>query len=132
MVKYDDFIYIFHGKRLVKRGAPVDKTFFLEQTLENKFSEIVVGTLTVSPLPRRRLRLLLLPILLVGSFGRNFWIHSPRVARGLRRKWRRDLARLGLSKGVKAECCFDWRIWKVLGGLTIGSTDFTWRYCGVK
>jgi hypothetical protein len=28
MVKYDDFIYIFHGKRFVKRGAPIDKTFF--------------------------------------------------------------------------------------------------------
>jgi hypothetical protein len=53
MVKCDDFVYIFHGKRFAKRGAPVDKTFFLEQTLGNKFSEIVVGTLTVSPLPRR-------------------------------------------------------------------------------
>jgi hypothetical protein len=102
MVKYDDFVYIFHGKRFAKRGAPVDKTFFLEQTLGNKFSEIVVGALTVRPLPRRRLRLLLLPILLIGSLGRHFWIRSPRVARRLRRKGRRDLARLGLSKGVKA------------------------------
>jgi hypothetical protein len=58
MVKYDDFVYIFHGKRFAKRGAPVDKTFFLEQTLGNKFHEIIVGALTVSPLPRRRLRLL--------------------------------------------------------------------------
>jgi hypothetical protein len=33
MVKCDDFVYIFHGERFAKRGAPVDKTFFLEQTL---------------------------------------------------------------------------------------------------
>jgi hypothetical protein len=55
MVKCDDFVYIFHGKRFAKRGTPVDKTFFLEQTLENKFCEIIVGALTVSPFPRRRL-----------------------------------------------------------------------------
>jgi hypothetical protein len=65
MVKYDDFVYIFHGKRFMKGGVPVDKTFVLEQTLGNKFFEIIVGALTVSPLPRRRLRLLLLPILLI-------------------------------------------------------------------
>jgi hypothetical protein len=72
MVKYDNFVYIFHGKRFAKRGAPVDKTFFLKQTLGNKFYEIIVGALTVSPFPRWRLRLLPLPILLVGSFGRHF------------------------------------------------------------
>jgi hypothetical protein len=93
MVKCDDFVYIFHGKRFAKRGAPVDKNFFLEQTLRNKFSEIIIGALTVSPLPRRQLRLLLLPILLVGSLGRHFWIRSPRVARGLRRKGQRDWIR---------------------------------------
>jgi hypothetical protein len=86
MVKCDDFVYIFHGKRFTKRGAPVDKTFFLEQTLENKCSEIVVGALTVSLFRRRRLQLLLLPIHLVGSLGRHFWIRSPRVAWGLWRK----------------------------------------------
>jgi hypothetical protein len=64
MVKCDDFVCIFHGERFTKRGAPADKTLILEQTLGNKFFEIVVGALTVSPLPRRRLRLLLLPILL--------------------------------------------------------------------
>jgi hypothetical protein len=64
MVKYDDFVYIFHGERFTKRGAPVDKTLVLEQSLGNKFFEVVVGALTVSPLPRRRLLLLLLPILL--------------------------------------------------------------------
>jgi hypothetical protein len=37
MVKCDNFVYIFHGKRFAKRGAPVDKTFVLEQTLGNKF-----------------------------------------------------------------------------------------------
>jgi hypothetical protein len=99
MVKCDDFVYSFHGKRFPKRGAPVDKTFFLEQTLGNKFDEIIVGALTVSPFPRRRLRLLSLPILLVGSLGCHFWIRSPRVAWGMRRKGRRDLARLGLYKG---------------------------------
>jgi hypothetical protein len=72
MVKCDDFFYIFHGKRFVKRRAPVDKTFFLKQTLRNKFHEIIVGALTMSPFPRRRLRLLPLPILLVGSFGHHF------------------------------------------------------------
>jgi hypothetical protein len=96
IVKYDDFVHIFHGKRFAKRGTPVDKTFFLKQTLGNKFHEIIVGALTVSPFPRWRLRLLPLPILLVGSLGRHFDICSPRVAQGLRRKGRRDLARLGL------------------------------------
>jgi hypothetical protein len=127
MVKCDDFVYIFHGERFVKRGMPVDKTLVLEQTLGNKFFEIVVGTLTVSPLSRRWLRLLFLPILLVRSLGRHFMIRSPRVARG-----RRDLVGLGLSKEVKVECGFIWRIWKVLGGLQIASTVFTWRYRGVK
>jgi hypothetical protein len=131
MVKCDDFVYIFHGKRFTKRGAPVDKTLVLEQTLGNKFFEVIVGALTVSPLPRRRLRLLL-PILLVRSLGRHFLICSPRVARGLRRKGRRDLARLGLSKGVKAECGSHWGISKALGGLQIGSADFTRRYRRVK
>jgi hypothetical protein len=82
MVKCDNFVYIFHGKRFMKGGAPVGKTFFLEQTLRNKFHEIIVGALTVSPLPRRRLRLLAPPILLVGSLGCHFWIRSPRVAWG--------------------------------------------------
>jgi hypothetical protein len=133
MVKCDDFVYIFHRERFAKRGAPVNKTFFLEQTLENEFSEIVVGTRTVSPLLRRRLRLLLLlPILLIGSVGCHFWIYSPRVARELRRKGQRDLTRLGFSKGVKVECGSDWGIWKVLGGLQIGSIDFTWCYRRVK
>jgi hypothetical protein len=70
MVKCDDFVYIFHGKRFAKRGAPVDKTFVLKQTHGNKFHEIIVGALTVSPFPRRQLRFLPLPILLVGPFGR--------------------------------------------------------------
>jgi hypothetical protein len=56
MVKYDDFIYIFHGERFVKRGVPVDKTLVLEQSLGNKFIEVAEGALTVSPLPRRWLR----------------------------------------------------------------------------
>jgi hypothetical protein len=131
MVKCDDFVYIFHAKRFAKRGAPVDKTLVFEQTLRNKFFEIVVGALTVSPLPRRRLHLLLLLILLK-SLGRNFWIRSPRVVRGLRRKGRGDLVGLGFSKGVKAECGSDWGIWKVLGGLQTKSTVFTWRYRRVK
>jgi hypothetical protein len=72
MVKCDDFIHIFHRNWFAKRGAPVDKTFFLKQTLGNKIHEIIVGALTVSPFPTRRLRLLPLPILLVGSLGRHF------------------------------------------------------------
>jgi hypothetical protein len=127
MVKCDDFIYIFHGERFAKRGAPVDKTLVLEQSLGNKFIEIVDGALTVSPLPRWRLRLLLLPILL-RSLGRHFQIRSPRVARGLRGKGWGDLVGLGLSKRERAECASIWGIWKVLGRLPIGSTIFTWRY----
>jgi hypothetical protein len=103
MVKYDDFIYIFHGERFAKRGTPVDKTLVLEQSLGNKFIEIVDGELTVSPLPGWRLRLLLLPILL-RSLGRNFQICSPRVARGLQGKGWEDLVGLGLSKRERAEC----------------------------
>jgi hypothetical protein len=131
MVKCDNFVYIFHGERFRKRGAPVDKTLVLEQALGNKFFEIVVGAPTVSSLPRRRLRLLLLPILL-RSLGRHFLIRLPRVARGLRRKGRRDLVGLGFSKRVRAECGSVCVIWKVLGGLQIGSTVFTWRYRWVK
>jgi hypothetical protein len=71
MVKCDDFLYIFHGERFAKRGAPVDKTLVLEQSLGNKFIEVIEGALTVSPLPRWRLRLLLLPILLI-SLGHHF------------------------------------------------------------
>jgi hypothetical protein len=123
MVKYDDFIYIFHGERFTKRGAPVDKTLVLEQSLGNKFIEIIDGALTVSPLPRRRLRLLLLPILL-RSLGCHFQIRSPRVARGLRGKGQGDLVGLGLAKRVKAERGFIWEILEVLGGLQIGSTIF--------
>jgi hypothetical protein len=55
IIKCDNFIYIFHGERFAKRGAPVDKTLALEQSLRNKFIEIIDGALTVSPLPRRRL-----------------------------------------------------------------------------
>jgi hypothetical protein len=82
MVKCDDFVYIFHGEMFVKGGVPVDKTLVLEQSLGNKFIEVVEGALTVSPLPIRRLRLLLLPILF-RSLGRHFCIRSPRVAWGL-------------------------------------------------
>jgi hypothetical protein len=71
MVKCDDFVYIFHGERFAKRGVPVDKILVLEQSLGNKFIEVVEGALTVGPLPRRRLRLLRLPILL-RSLGRHF------------------------------------------------------------
>jgi hypothetical protein len=132
MVKYDNFVYIFHGKRFAKRRAPVDETFFLEQTLGNKFYEIIVGVLTMSPLPRWRLRLLLLPILLVRSLGHHFLIRSPRVARGLRRNGRRDLAGLGLFQGGEGGVRLCWGVQKFLGGLIIGSTGFTWRYRGVK
>jgi hypothetical protein len=35
MVKYDDFINIFHGERFAERGAPIDKILVLEQSLRN-------------------------------------------------------------------------------------------------
>jgi hypothetical protein len=124
MVKCDYFIYIFHGERFAKRGTPVYKTLVLEQSLGNKFIEVVLGALTVDAI-------LLLPILL-RSLGRHFQIRSPRVAWGLRGKGRGDLVGLGLSKRERAECGSIWGIWKVLGGLQIGSTVFTWRYHGVK
>jgi hypothetical protein len=71
MVKCDDFIYIFHGERFVKRGAPVDKILVLEQSLGNNLIEVVKGALTVCPLPRQRQCFFLLPILL-RSLGRHF------------------------------------------------------------
>jgi hypothetical protein len=71
MVKCDDFIYIFHGERFTKRGAPVDKILVLKQSLGNKFIEVVKGSLTVCPLSRRQLRLFLFPILL-RFLGRHF------------------------------------------------------------
>jgi hypothetical protein len=76
MVKCDDFVYIFHRERFAKRGALVDKILVLEQSLGNKLIEVVKGALTVCPLPRRRLRFFLLPILL-RSLGRHFQIRSP-------------------------------------------------------
>jgi hypothetical protein len=94
VVKCDDFVYIFHGERFTKRGAPVDKTLVLEQSLGNKLIEVVEGALTVFPLPRRQLHLLLLLILL-RSLGRYFQIRSPRVARGLRGKRREDFGWIG-------------------------------------
>jgi hypothetical protein len=94
--------------------------------------EDFVGALTVSPLPRWRLRLLPLPILLAGSLGCHFQIRLPRVARGLRRKGWRDLASLGLFKGDEGEARILLGIQKFLGGLKIGSTDFTRSYRGVK
>jgi hypothetical protein len=42
----------------------IDKILVLEQPLGNKPVKIIEGALTVRPLPRWRLRLLLLPILL--------------------------------------------------------------------
>jgi hypothetical protein len=57
---------------LAKRRVPVDEIFPLKKTLRNNIQEVVIGALTVSPLPGRRLRFLPLPILLVGSLGRHF------------------------------------------------------------
>jgi hypothetical protein len=51
--------------------VPVNETFPLKQTLRNTTQEVVIGALTVSPLPRRQLQFLLLPIFLVGSLGRH-------------------------------------------------------------
>jgi hypothetical protein len=116
MVKWDNFIYIFHRKRFAKRGAPVDKTFLLKQTLGNKIHEFIVGALTVCPFSRWRLRLLPLPIFLMGSLGRHFQICLPRVARGLRRKGQRDLASLGVLQG-------GWR-WSVD---LIEDSEISWR-----
>jgi hypothetical protein len=61
MVKYDDFIDIFHRERFTVRGVPIDKILVLQQPLGYKSVKIVEGTLTVCPLPDRWLRLLLLP-----------------------------------------------------------------------
>jgi hypothetical protein len=41
MVKCDNFVYIFHRERFAKKEAPVDKTLILEQSLGNKFIEVV-------------------------------------------------------------------------------------------
>jgi hypothetical protein len=120
IVKCDDFVHIFHGDWITKRGAPVDKTLLLEQPLENKFLEVVVGALTVRPLSGRRLRLLLLPILL-RSLGCHFQIRSPRVARGLQGKGWGDFGWIGALQegegGVRlylGDFSSSWRIanWK--------------------
>jgi hypothetical protein len=37
MVKCDNFVHIFHGKRFAKRGAPVHKTFSWIKPLETSF-----------------------------------------------------------------------------------------------
>jgi hypothetical protein len=95
MVKCDDFVYIFHGERFAKTGAPVDKIHVLKQSLGNKFIEVVKGALIVCPLSRRRLRLFLFPILL-RLLGRHFQIRSPRVARELRGEGRGDLGWIGV------------------------------------
>jgi hypothetical protein len=116
MVKCDDFVYIFHGERFAKRGAPVDKILVLKQSLGNKLIEVVKGALSVCPLSRRRLRLFLLPILL-RFLGRHFQIHSPRVARGLRGKGRGNLGGLEFFKREKAECDSFWGILEHLAGL---------------
>jgi hypothetical protein len=121
MVKCDDFVYIFHGERIAKRGAPVDKTLVLEQTHGNKFFEIVVGTLTVSPLSKRRLRLLFLPILLVRSLGRHFLIRSPRVARGL---WKKGAERFGLIGALQGG---EGRV-----RLCLGDLESSWRIADWK
>jgi hypothetical protein len=131
MVKCENFIYIFHGERFTKRGAPVDKILVLEQSLENKLIEVVKGALTVCPLPRRRQGFFLLPILL-RSLGRHFQIRSPRVAWGLQGKRRGDLGGSGFSEREKAECGSIWGILEFLDGLQIGRTVFTRRYCRVK
>jgi hypothetical protein len=131
MVKCDDFVYIFHGERFAKGGAPVDKILVLEQSLENKLIEVVKGALTMCPLPRRRQRFFLLPILL-SSLGRHFLVHSPRVAWGLRGKGRGDLGGFGFFKRENAGCGSIWGILEVLGGLQIESTVFTRCYRGVK
>jgi hypothetical protein len=116
MVKCDDFIYIFHGERFAKGGAPVDKILVLKQSLRNKFIEVVKGVLIVCPLSRRRLRLFLLPILL-RFLGHHFQIRSPRVARGLQGKGRGDLGGLEFFKREKAECGSICGILEVLAGL---------------
>jgi hypothetical protein len=35
MVKCDDFVNIFHGNGYTERGAPVDQTLLLQQSLRN-------------------------------------------------------------------------------------------------
>jgi hypothetical protein len=116
MVKCDNFIYLFHGERFAKGGAPVDKILVLKQSLGNKFIEVVKGALTVCPLSRRRLRLFLLPILL-RFLGRHFQIRSPRVARGAAGKGVGRFGWIGVLQEDKAECGSIWGILEVLAGL---------------
>jgi hypothetical protein len=73
MVKCDDFIYIFHGERFAKGGAPVDKTLVLEKSLGNKFIEVVEGALTMSPLPGRGCAFFFFPSFsdLLGAISRS-------------------------------------------------------------
>jgi hypothetical protein len=52
MVKCDDFVNIFHGKRFTKRRTPFYQVLPLKKTLRNKIEEILVGALTEGPLAR--------------------------------------------------------------------------------
>jgi hypothetical protein len=132
MVKCDDFVYIFHGKRFAKRGAPVDKTFLLKQTLRNKFHEIIVGALTVSPFLDGGCDSFPFPSFLLDRLGAISISARHELLGGCRERGREIWLDWGFFKGVKAECGFDWGIRKFLSRLQIGSTDFTWRYRGVK
>jgi hypothetical protein len=49
----------------------------------------------------------------------HFQIRLPRVARGLRRKGRRDLVSLGFSKGMKAKHGSDWGFGNFLADLRL-------------
>jgi hypothetical protein len=123
MVKCDNFVQIFLGDWITKRGAPVDKTLLFEQSLGNKSLEVIVGALTVSPFPGRRLTSLL------GAISR-FARHE--LLGGYEERGGEILVGSGLSKRVKAECGSIWGILAVLGRLQIGSTVFTQRCHGVK
>jgi hypothetical protein len=119
------------GKGSRKGGAPVDKILVLEQSLRNKFIEVIKGALTVCPLSRWRLRLFLLPILL-------------RFLGAISRSARHEL--LGGCGERGGEIWVDWislrgrrrdvalfrEILEVLGGLQIESIVSTRVYRGVK
>jgi hypothetical protein len=98
MVKCDDFVHIFHGDWFTKRGAPVDKTLLLEQPLRNKFLEVVVGALTVSPLPAGGCASFFFPSFsgLLGSISRS--AHHE-LLEGCGERGGEILVGLGLSKG---------------------------------
>jgi hypothetical protein len=75
----NDFVDAFHGERITKGKAPIDKISLLKQTSQHQICEIVARTLTNRPFASCCLRFF--QVLLVGLLRRHFKSVKPRVVR---------------------------------------------------